>query len=90
MAIYGLLSESLNIVNRFTMEMPRLNDDGSYGAVEYDVLMNHVPEDFEMSAGVHPTDCPRINLPARQRDQRVFSTSDRAFYPFSPKGSQRA
>lgn len=89
MVTYGLVSESLNIVNTITMEMPRLNDDGSCGAVEYDFVMNYVPEDFEMSPGAHPVDCPRIGLPARQRDQRVFSTSRQRFYPFSPKGSQR-
>jgi len=87
--IYGLLSESLNIVNTITMEMPRLNDDGSFGGVDYDFVMNYIPEDFEMTAGVHPTDCPRIHLPSRQRDQRVFSTSQRKLFPFSPKGSQR-
>ena len=89
-AIYGLLSQSLNIVSTVTMEMPKLKDDGSYDGVEYDFVMNYVPEDYKLADGVHPTDCPRINLPTRQRDQRVFSTSKRAFYPFSPKGSQRA
>jgi hypothetical protein len=87
--IYGLLSESLNIINAITMEMPRLKDDGSLGGVDYDFIMNQVPEDFEMSKGLHPTDCPRISLPSRQRDQRVFSTSQRKLFPFSPKGSQR-
>ncbi|ORW02654.1 hypothetical protein AWC15_06620 [Mycobacterium lacus] len=90
LAIYGLLRDSLNIVNTVTMEMPKLNDDGSHGDVEHDFIMNHMPKGLELPAGEHPADTPRINLPARQRDQRVFSTSKRAFYPFSPKGSQRA
>ena len=88
--IYGLLKDSLNIVNTFTMEMPRQNDDGSYGSVVHSFRMNNLPEGLNISSGQHPGDCPRINLPARQRDQRVFSTSRRAFYPFSPKGSERA
>jgi hypothetical protein len=90
MIIYGLLTQSLNIVNTVALEMPKLKDDGSYSDVEYNFVMNTIPEDYELAEGMHPTDCPRIGLPTRQRDQRVFSTSQRRFYPFSPKGSQRA
>jgi hypothetical protein len=88
-AIYGLLSQSGNILDTITLEMPRLKDDGSPDGVEIDFVLEHLPEDYEVADGVHPTDCPRVNLPTRQKDQRVFSTSKRAFYPFSPKGSQR-
>ena len=85
-AIYGPLSQSLNVVSTRTMEMPRLRDDGSCDAVEYDFVMNYVPEDDELADDMHPTDCPRISLPTRQRDHRVFSTSKRSFYPVFAEG----
>lgn len=89
-AIYGLLMQSLNVLSSVTMEMPKLMDDGSYDEVHYDVKGPKVPEGMEQPVGPLSIDCPRINLVARQQDQRVFSTSRRAFYPFSPNGSQRA
>jgi hypothetical protein len=35
-----------------------------------------------LQEGLLSMDCPRINLVVRQKDQRVFSSSKRAFYPF--------
>jgi hypothetical protein len=89
LVIYGLLMDSLNVVNTMTLEMPRLKDDGSYDSPRHSFVPNHVPEGYQKVDGVHSTDSPRIHLPTRQRDQRVFSTAQRAFYPFSPSGSQR-
>lgn len=88
LVIYGLLEESKNILNTLSMEMPKLRSDGSYSGIEYDFIMNYLPEDYERSEGEHSVDCPRVKLPVRQRDKRVFSTSKRRFYPFSPPGSQ--
>jgi hypothetical protein len=89
LVIYGLLMDSLNVVNTMTLEMPRLKEDGSYDSTRPSFVPNRVPEGYQKVDGVHPTDSPRIHLPTRQRDQRVFSTAQRAFYPFSPRGSQR-
>jgi hypothetical protein len=89
LAIYALQMETLNVVHTITMEMPKLNDDGSLGDTVIGQRPVFVPDDYEVAPGVHPTDCPRINLPVRQRDQRVFSTSNRKIYPFSPNGSQQ-
>ncbi|SKU21678.1 hypothetical protein [Mycobacteroides abscessus] len=89
--IYGMLCDSLNIVDTITMEMPKLNDDMTYGGVQYDCRTNYVAEDYEAGpAGEVTLDIPAIVLPARQKDQQVYSTANRRFYPFSPKGSQRA
>jgi hypothetical protein len=89
LAIYALQLETLNVVHTITMEMPKLNDDGSPGDAVIGQRPVFIPEDYEVAAGVHPTDCPRINLPVRQRDRRIFSTSNRKIYPFSPNGSQQ-
>ena len=80
--------QSRNVLSAVTMEMLKLKDDGSYDEVHYDFIGPKVPEDIDEQEGPQPTDCPRINLVVRQKDKRVFSTSQRAFYPFSPKGSQ--
>lgn len=88
--IYGLLMKSRNVLSAVTMEMPKLKDDGSYDEVHYDFIGPKVPEGIEEPPdGPQSMDCPRINLVVRQKDQRVFSTSKRAFYPFSPAGSQQ-
>jgi hypothetical protein len=86
--IYRLLMQSRNVLSTVTMEMPKLKDDGSYDEVHYDFIGPKVPEDIDEQEGPQATDCPRINLVVRQKDKRVFSISQRAFYPFSPKGSQ--
>jgi hypothetical protein len=88
-AIYQLLMQSRNVLSAVTMEMPKLLDDGSYDEVHYDFIGNKVPEDIEEQQGELSMECPQINLVVRQKDQRAFSTSKRAFYPFSPSGSQR-
>ena len=87
--VYGLLSDSLNVVDTFTFEMPKLNEDNSLGGVDIGCRMHYIPDDYELQAGVYSTECPRISLPARQRDQRAYSTSKRKIYPFSPNGSQK-
>lgn len=89
-AIYQLLMKSRNVLSEVTMEMPKRLDDGSYDEVHYDFRGPKVPADIEELEGELPMDCPRINLVVRQRDKRVFSTAKRAFYPFSPRGSQQA
>jgi hypothetical protein len=85
--IYRLLMRSRNVLSAVTMEMPKLEDDGSYGEVHYDFIGNKVPEGIDHQEGPQSIDCPLINLVIRQKDKRVFSTSQRAFYPFSPRGS---
>jgi hypothetical protein len=87
--MYDLLMQSLNVVSAVSMEMPKLKEDGSYDAVEYDFVGNRVPEGYEKKDGFHLAECPRINLVVRQKDQRVFSTANSFFYPFSPKGSSQ-
>jgi hypothetical protein len=79
LVIYGLLTDSLNVVNTMTLEMPKIRDDGSYDSTPPSFEPNRVPEGYQKADGIYPTDCPRIHLPARQRDQRVFSTARRAF-----------
>ncbi len=86
--VHGLQMQSMNIVNTVTMEMPKLNADGTFNDIVGDFVMNQVPQDYHPAEGENPTDCPRINLPKRQRDERVFSTSKKALFPFSPNGSQ--
>lgn len=87
--IYGLRCQSLNVVETFTFEMPRLNEDGSLGGVTIGQEMVHIPEDYQNDHNVTSADATRINLPARQRDARAYSTSTRKIYPFSPNGSQK-
>ena len=90
MATYGLICESENVLNTMTLQLAKLNDDGSCdGELVGSQRLNYVPDDFELTDGSHTIDSPRIELPARQRDHRVFSTSKRRLFPFSPKGSQR-
>lgn len=86
----GLLLESLNILRSITIELPKQKPDGNPDDVTMYQNLEVPPEGYELPEGMHSTDCPRINLPARQRDQRVYSTSRRRFFPFSPQGSQRA
>ncbi|ANE80997.1 hypothetical protein A7U43_18395 [Mycobacterium adipatum] len=89
LAIYGVLTESPNVIGTITMEMPKLKADGSIDGVNYDLRGTDAPEGYEPDPGFQIADCPRINLPARQRDARIYSTSSRKLYPFSPNGSQQ-
>ncbi|TXH25665.1 MAG: hypothetical protein E6R06_08615 [Mycobacterium sp.] len=87
--VYGLRCTSLNVVETFTFEMPRLNDDGSIGGTGVTQELVNVPEDYQVSQNAGEPSTVRVNLPARQRDQRAYSTSTRKLYPFSPNGSQK-
>ena len=90
MATYGLICESLNLLNTMTLQLAKLNDDGScIGELVGSQQLHYVPDDFEVTEAPHAIDSPYVELPARQRDQRVFSTSKRRFFPFSPRGCQR-
>jgi hypothetical protein len=92
LAIYAMVRESKNMLNTLTLQLVKLNSDGSCEDQPRiaSQILNEIPEDFEPAGGFHIIESPVINLPARQRDRRVYSTSIRAYLPFSPKGSQRA
>jgi hypothetical protein len=59
MATYGLICESLNLLNTMTFQLAKLNDDGScIGELVGSQQLHYVPDDFEV---------PHVELPARRR-----------------------
>jgi hypothetical protein len=88
-AIYSPVNESLNIMKRMTSELVKINAEGEAEGPFIDLEPYDIPADWE---AVDPADqkCRRVQLPVRQRDRKIHSTSTRAYLPVVPKGFQQA
>jgi hypothetical protein len=51
LAIYVLQVETLNVGHTITMEMPKLNDDGSLGETLIGQRPVFIPDDYEVAPG---------------------------------------
>jgi hypothetical protein len=89
LAIYSPVTESRNIMKRFGMELPKLKPDGGVDDTEIDLEAYNVPEDWEPSDDAGGLKSRRVTLPVRQRDEKILSTSKKAYLPIVPKGFQQ-
>jgi hypothetical protein len=90
-ALYVTTMLAMNRLERMTSELIKLKPDGDPDATTHRMISYDIPRDWSLEAaatGPQP-ECRRVLLPARQSDQQVYSTSTRAYFPFTPRGFQR-
>jgi hypothetical protein len=90
-AIYVTTMLAMNRLARMTSELIKLKPDGTVDETTHRGLSYEIPRDWSLEAaatGPQPQE-RSVSLPARQRDRQVYSTSTRAYLPFTPRGFQR-
>ena len=89
MAIYAPVQQSMNLLKRVRSELIKIRRDGTVDGTEHDLEINNIPEDWKVTEGTHWSSSRRVELPVRQQDQRIYSTSTRAYLPITPRGFQQ-
>ena len=77
----------MNVMKRMTSELAKMKSDGEGDGIELDFEAYIIPQEWKMSEDT-PQKSRRVQLPVRQRDKKIYSTSNRAYLPFGPKGFQ--
>lgn len=91
MAIYGITMLTMNRMARITSELVKVRPDGTVDGTTHRMSMYEIPEEWSLeaaTAGPQPSS-RTVALPARQRDQQVYSTGALAYMPLTPRGFQR-
>ncbi|MDR3654921.1 MAG: hypothetical protein P4L48_04395 [Mycobacterium sp.] len=89
MAVYATTMQAMNLLKRVTHELIKLNPDGTVDGTDHHVLGYRIPREWSMQEANAETEVRRVTLPARQRDRQLYSTSERAYLPITPRGFQR-
>lgn len=88
-AIYGPVREAMNLLKRSTSELIKQKPDGEVDGTDHGMKSYEIPDDFQPAGGFHLTDSRRVDLPVRQQDKKIYSTSSMAYLPLVPKGFQQ-
>ena len=86
MAIHAPVEQSGSILKRVTSELIKLKPNSEVDGTEHDL---NIPDDWEVAEGTHWSASKRVELPVRQQDRRIYSTSTRAYLPITPRGFQQ-
>ena len=89
MAVYATTMQAMNLLKRATHELIKLKPDGTTDGTDHHIVGYHIPREWSLQAANAATEIRRVTLPARQRDRQLYSTSDRAYLPITPRGFQR-
>ncbi|MEU6579578.1 hypothetical protein [Nocardia sp. NPDC046763] len=90
-AVFGAVVEAGQHVRTYTLELPKKDNDGNFLATDHRFTAQRIPDDAVWKPGASATSptWKRVDLPARQRDRQIVSTSKRRLLPISPTWSSR-
>ena len=91
MAIYATTMLAMNKLARMTSELIKLKTDGTVDGTTHQARLYDIPHEWSLEAaanGPRPKS-RKVVLPARKRDRQLYSTSQRAYMPLTPRGFQR-
>jgi hypothetical protein len=89
MAIYRTTMLAMNRLARMTSELIKLKPDGNVDGTTHHPAFYGIPREWSIEAAVNASETRAVQLPARQRDRQVYSTSNQAYLPITPRGFQR-
>jgi hypothetical protein len=89
MVIYGATMIAGNLLKRLTSELVKLKADGNVDGTDHQTVSYDIPREWSIAAASDGRAKRELNLPARQRDRQVYSTSTQAYLPITPRGFQR-
>jgi hypothetical protein len=90
MAVYGTVREAMNLLRKMTSELIKTDEQGSNDATHHVPLVYEIPRSWSPASGVHATNSPLVELPVRQQDTQIYSTSRTAYLPITPRGFERS
>ncbi|MDP7703356.1 hypothetical protein [Mycobacterium sp. TY815] len=90
LAVYGTVREAMNLLRKITSELIKTDAAGVNDATHHVPIVYEIPREWEPPSGEHDTDNRYVELPVRQQDRRIYSTSLTAYLPITPSGYQRS
>ena len=88
-AVWGTTMQAMNLLKRATHELIKLKPDGTVDTTDHRIVGYHIPRSWSLQAAAAAMDIRPVQLPARQRDQQLYSTGHRFYLPIAPRGFQR-
>jgi hypothetical protein len=88
-AVWGTTMQAMNLLKRATHELIKLKPDGTVDTTDHRIVGYHIPRSWSLQAAAAAMDIRPVQLPARQRDQQLYSTGHRSYLPIAPRGFQR-
>jgi hypothetical protein len=84
-AVYGMIMIAGNRLKRLTSELIKRKEDGNVDGTDHQTVFYNVPREFSLEGAARDHAKRKVNLPARQRDRQLFSTSNQAYLPITPR-----
>lgn len=89
MAVYGITMVAMNRLKRATHELIKLKPDGTVDGTDHHIVGYEIPREWSIEAANDAQEIRLVPIPARQRDRQLYSTSQQAYLPITPRGFQR-